>query len=150
MKKLNYIILSIVLILIDQVIKYLIVFFNNQYPNFNIVLIPHLLNINFVANRGISFGLFQNFPLLIIIINLLICGYLFYLIYKMTNKILLLGCSLVFSGALANIIDRLFYHYVVDYIDINIFVCNLADILIFIGILLILFYITKGGNDGKN
>ena len=52
---------------------------------------------------------------------------------------------LILVGAIGNIIDRLVWGYVIDYIDVNYFVCNLADIFIFVGALLLLIDMVKRG-----
>ncbi len=52
-----------------------------------------------------------------------------------------LSFGLILGGALSNLFDRIFYGYVVDYIDIRIWpVFNLSDMCISIGVGLMLFY----------
>lgn len=93
---------------------------------------------NFTLNEGISFGLFASFSQYIKYIMIVILGYLFWLTIKYKLK----WSLLVFTGGLGNLIDRFIYdNCVIDFIEIrlmdySLFVCNIADIYINIGVLL--------------
>ena len=78
------------------------------------------------------------YPLIALI--LLIVFFFLYNNYKKRNYFLIWGLSLIFVGAVSNLIDRIHYGYVVDYINfIGFFpVFNLADMMIIVGSGLIL------------
>lgn len=65
--------------------------------------------------------------------------------YSNLNKIINISLSLILSGGISNLIDRLFRGYVIDYIDINnLFkfpIFNIADIFVVLGIVIIIIYI---------
>lgn len=50
----------------------------------------------------------------------------------------MLGWSLILAGALSNLLDRIFYHSVVDYILIWTGIINISDLLIIIGLIIFL------------
>jgi len=96
-----------------------------------------------VWNTGIGFGLFSEgskvfyniFTLIIILINLII---LYFAIIE--TKVKSIFFMIILGGSLGNLFDRLYYHAVPDFIDLNFkgyhwFIFNLADIFITIGII---------------
>lgn len=100
------------------------------------------------ANRGILF--FKNYNLalglpfpknvLIILMAAIILVLFFYLIksYKSGNISLIIPLTFIIAGAISNLLDRLFYGYVLDYIDISFFtIFNLADIMITGGVIML-------------
>ena len=127
----------ITLLVSDLLIKF---FALKGYINFNLF---NLIKFNLVKNEGISFGLFSNRLNLIIIITFLIIIFLIFLLKNSSDNFEKIGYVLIISGALSNFLDRFFLGYVVDYIDLKIFICNFADILIFLGMIIISFIIIK-------
>ncbi len=114
-----------------------------------ISLLP-FLQLNLIRNTGAGFGLFQNKNLLlafitIILVFLLISG------YRYTKNKQSLYLSLIIGGAFGNLIDRLFFGSVVDFVDLSFWPAfNLADSAITIGaILLALDLILKWSGEGE-
>lgn len=110
------------------------------------IKITSFLNIVLVWNNGISFGVFNGtkiMPNVILLVASCIVCYLIYFIYrtkKFTDRIFL---SFILGGAIGNIIDRIIYGSVIDFIDIHLGqyhwpAFNIADSSIFIGVLLYL------------
>jgi len=99
---------------------------------------------SFTANQYIAFSLPIGGLFLIILVGGILLFFLFYLIFLFYKKRYkeFFGFLAVFLGALSNFIDRIVYSFVVDYFDLIYFtVFNLADVLIFLGsIFLIYFY----------
>ena len=96
-------------------------------------------------------GLFSDINIFFIFLSLVILGLLFYIIIKKTklNKINTYLYSLVISGIVGNLIDRIIRGYVVDFIGIRLFsynfpIFNFADLYIVIGVLL---FIIIGDKD---
>jgi signal peptidase II len=110
------------------------------------------VHIHLVKNFGLGFGL--NFGLLtnLIIISLALG---FFLYYYFLHRPQLSGSAkivfvLIFAGAISNIIDRLYLGYVRDFIDLNLgFTFNLADVMIVLGLLLIIFQQPKSNHSEK-
>ena len=144
---LNLISIFILLILLDQSTKIYVakIMINNNFQN--IEIFP-FLNITFVRNTGISFGLFSDggifnryfFTALAIIIGATL------LIIALFNPEKLIQISLLFisGGAIGNAIDRVYFGGVIDFIDFFIYnihwpAFNFADIFITVGVFFLLF-----------
>ncbi len=134
--------LTILLVIIDQVSKYLI-----TLKNVNITIINGLLNFTYVENRGMVFGLAQGSVYVVGAISLLVCVLLVWYIQneKKNNRKIEFPIYIILAGGIGNMIDRLFRGYVVDFIDTPfIATFNLADSFVVIGIILmIITYIYK-------
>ena len=144
-------------VFVDQVSKYFIIKYFNIYPelliNDFLYEVNQYLNIVIVWNKGFAFGLFQNniFSINILYIFLIGSVILVLIIYanKLNQKYYFLIFGLIIGGALGNLIDRILYGAVVDFIDLHYmnlhwYVFNIADICISIGcILLVLAEIRK-------
>ena len=148
-------------VFVDQVSKYFIIEYFNIYPelliNDFLYEVNQYLNIVIVWNKGFAFGLFQNniFSVNILYIFLIGSVILVLIIYanKLNQKYYFLIFGLIIGGALGNLIDRILYGAVVDFIDLHYmnlhwYVFNIADICISIGcILLVLTEIRKKPSD---
>lgn len=131
------------LVIIDQLLKAFVI--KRIKFNKSIVLIPKLLEITYVENRGAAFGIFQNQRIIFIIFTIIMILFFIYLIFykKINDKIFLISATLIMSGGIGNLIDRIFLGYVVDYIKLSFFspVCNFADYCISFGSVILFFYI---------
>mgnify|MGYP001214577910 FL=1 len=143
-------ILSVVLIVIDQMTKLMAIHgLMNQQP---FVILDGIFELHYLENRGAAFGILQGKKAFFIIFTILVLAFIAYIYLKRIpdeKKFRLLDgiCILFFAGALGNFIDRVFRNYVVDFfyfklIDFPIF--NVADIYVtmaaFAMIILGLFY----------
>jgi len=128
------------ILLIDQITKYLAIKFLS--PDGMIKLLP-FLNLVYVENTGTAFGMFKFLGSgFFIIVALVVTGFLFYMYFKDTKNWFIY--SLIIAGALGNIIDRLIYGYVIDFIDLHLKnlhwpAFNVADSAISIGMILFLY-----------
>ena len=142
----NLTIYSLILILIDQIIKYVVDL--NIKLNSSIVVIKDLFNLTYVRNTGAAFSMLENNRILLIIIGIgALITILYYLSKKMLRKIDYLSYSLLIAGIIGNLIDRIIHGYVIDYIDINLFnfpIFNFADMIIIIGAFILLLSSIKG------
>ncbi|WP_170562196.1 signal peptidase II [Ruegeria atlantica] len=136
--------------LIDQISKYLVVHVMRVAEG-NIDVLPPLLVFKYGENRGINFGLFQGnteaarWALIGVSVAISI-GVLLWLWRSAPSKLMLICGGLLIGGAMGNVIDRLLYGYVLDFLNMsccgisNPFVFNLADVFIFAGAIgLVLF-----------
>lgn len=107
-------------------------------------VVPLLPGLNFVMvwNRGVSFGLFDSndpvAPFILCAVSLMICVPLLIWLAATQKKLAALALSMVTGGALGNIIDRLRFGAVADFIDVYVKdwhwpAFNLADSAIVIG-----------------
>lgn len=135
---------SIIFIFFDRFSKYLIV--KNLKYGKTVYLINNFLKLEKVENRGGIFGLFPDGKIFFIVASFIAIILLLYFLFKINpNKtFIILNLSLIFSGIVGNLIDRLSYGYVIDFISIGNFpVFNLSDSYITIGILLMFIFLWK-------
>lgn len=129
---------ALLVIIVDQITKNLIVTFlyegqKEVLPFFNLV---------HVWNRGISFGLFNHDhsgAWLLVGLSLVITVFFFIWLRKVDHKPLALAIGAVIGGALGNVIDRIRFQAVVDFLDFHISgwhypAFNVADSAIVLGI----------------
>jgi len=155
-----YINLSLIFLIFisDRLSKFYII--NESAKNLgNFILETNYLNIRLIWNEGIAFGLlsfnsrffYNSLSFLILVIILIIL----YMITQ-SNGLKKYSLILIFSGALGNFYDRIFYQAVPDFIDFHInnfhwFIFNLADIYITLGVLfMIVLEIFDKNNYEKN
>lgn len=144
--------------LIDQVSKYLVVHVMGLSQKLSIDVFPPLLNLRYGENTGINFGLFNSGSdaarWALIGFSLIVCCAVFWWVRKPRHGLRMqISAGLLIGGALGNVIDRILYGYVLDFLNTsccglnNPFVFNVADIFIFLGAVgLILF---EGKPKGK-
>lgn len=129
--------LSALLVLIaDQVSKRLVM--HVLLPNESRVAIPHVLWWTYVQNTHGAFGLFGDSAALLIVMALIVLG-VFWIAFRDAARhslIVRIAFGAIVGGAIGNIVDRLHYHFVVDFIDLRWWpVFNVADSCISIGVL---------------
>ncbi len=155
MKKRNiyFIIVVFILVLIDQISKLLV---TNVLKSNVIIVIKSLLKFLYVKNTGAAFGILSGNIFILVLITFILIIYVFNEIKKNSNnKLMLSSYLLILSGALGNLIDRLFRGYVVDFISFTFFgkdmaVFNIADSYITIGIIMLIFALIKEIFYGRN
>jgi signal peptidase II len=130
--------------LADQATKYLVVHWMNLREVGSIDVLPPLLNLRMAWNYGINFGLFAGDSSatrwILIGIALLIVAFVLYWLRKENfGRVGLISAGILVGGALGNIIDRVLYGAVADFLNMsccglsNPFSFNIADIAIFAG-----------------
>lgn len=123
-------------VLIDQFTKWLAVKFLQPIPTFP--LIEKVLHLTYVENTGAAFGMLKDHRWVFITISTLaILAFIAYLYLGHAETTLYgVGMSMIISGGIGNMIDRLAFGYVVDFIDfrlINFAIFNGADSIVCIG-----------------
>lgn len=134
------VVFSSLIILIDQITKFLVR--NNLLESQQINIIANLLSLRFIKNEGAAFGILEGQRHFFIIVTFFFFALLYYLYKKELSDNLSSKLALIFliGGSIGNLIDRISYHYVIDFIAVaNFPVFNVADIFIFFGIILLLF-----------
>jgi len=142
--KVYFIFLSILIILFDQLTKYII---TNNYKNLlNKDFL--LFKIDFVKNYGAAFNIFNGSRIFLSTISIIFSIILSYLILRKNSlsNLEYFSYSFVLGGTIGNGIDRIINGFVIDFINLNIIefpVFNIADISINIGFILLLYSIFK-------
>ena len=135
MKILTY---SFYIILIDQVSKFLVLITLGYGKSKNII--PNILDLNLVKNKGAAFSLFSGSTNILTITSILASLLLITVILKFPPKSSwnLIGLAYLLGGTVGNGIDRFFKGYVLDFLElvpINFPIFNVADISINIAVL---------------
>lgn len=142
-----------ILTFLDQGSKYLVLTRLRNSPD--IILIPGVLQLHYLENRGMAFGLLEGkIPVFVILCVLFFCVF-FYVYARIPRTVYYLPLTItsliMVSGALGNFIDRVFRKYVVDFIYFSLIdfpVFNMADIYVVCsGILLVILVCFKYKND---
>ncbi|MBO5364516.1 MAG: signal peptidase II [Clostridia bacterium] len=114
-----------------------------------------VFHFTYVENRGIAFGMFGGGRIVFILLTVLVLV-LLAVFYRKTNhktKWLCYGLSLIFGGAIGNLLDRIFRGYVVDFLDFRLIdfpVFNVADIAVCIGAVLLVIHFFKSEEIRKD
>lgn len=135
----KYYLLSFIIVLIDQVSKYL----TQAYVDLGqqIEWIPGLLSVTHIHNTGAAWSILEGQMWFFYIITVIVAVMIIYYMQQMKDEPLLkTGLAFILGGALGNFIDRLMHQYVIDmiqldFIDFPIF--NLADTALTIGVILL-------------
>lgn len=132
--------------LIDQVTKYLIRTEMTLYES--VPVIQNFFHLTYVTNDGMAFGI--NFPYGIYfftLVSIILTCFLFYFLWKEKDGSLMLRLSLalILAGALGNLIDRVLFGKVVDFLDFMIgsyhwYIFNVADSSVSVGMTVFIVY----------
>ncbi|NCB73683.1 MAG: signal peptidase II [Clostridia bacterium] len=139
-----YLIVAVIILIIDQIAKY--------WTNANLVvdsaspIIPGVVQLTNVQNRGAAFGIFQDGRWFFIVLTIAVVIAAIILIRKniIKGKLGRWMLVLVIAGGLGNCIDRLFKGYVTDMFQLqfmNFAIFNVADIFITIGGIIFCLYL---------
>lgn len=147
-------VVAAVVVTLDQLTKAWIVQTLGVEGN-SIPLVGDWLKFTYVKNTGVAFGMGQNFPYFFTITSIVISiAALYFYRNHLPNKspLIQLTVGAILGGAVGNIIDRLRYGYVVDFVHVTWFpgIFNLADACISCGVVLLAGYLTLRGEDAQN
>lgn len=143
MKKDNIYIIALIGIIIDQFLKFVVR--HNMNILQSIPVIPHFFSLTYINNEGAAWGILGNATILLVAVSMIALFFLQKFIHEEEkwNHSKIISFGLVLSGIVGNLIDRLLYHSVTDYLDFHIFgynfpIFNFADVTIVVGIFLII------------
>ncbi|ATW24870.1 signal peptidase II [Candidatus Formimonas warabiya] len=135
---------ALAVIIIDQGSKFLV---RSQMAEMQTIpLIDNIFHLTYVRNPGAAFSLLPNQTPVFIAITLLAAAVAIFFYYRVEReKIWLrLGIALMLGGAVGNLIDRIRFGEVVDFLDFRIWpVFNLADSAIVVGVALICWQLIR-------
>ena len=146
---------SIFSVAIDQIIKLIITYFMSL--NSSIIIIKNFFSITYVMNNGAAWSILSGHSWFLILMAILALNliYIFFIKDKVLNKFEIIVYGLLIGGILGNLIDRILYGKVVDYLDFTIFnynfpIFNFADIFICVSVFLLIIGIIRGDIDERN
>ncbi len=142
-KKMGYVVLGVLVFALDILTKVLA-----RAKLMKVATVPiweQVFHLTYVENKGIAFGMFGGGRIFFILFTVLVLGLLlwFYCKSKEKNFWIHCGTSLVLSGALGNLFDRIFRGFVVDFLDFRLIdfpVFNIADIAVCVGAVMLVIF----------
>lgn len=140
------ILIGIILVFLDQYTKYLAETFLK--PKGYVTVIPGVLELRYLENRGAAFGMLQNrqwiFVVFAICCVILCCWYVFRLAAEDRHLASAVCLSVLAAGASGNLIDRVARGSVIDFIYVSLIhfpVFNVADICVSVSTIVLVFLV---------
>ena len=142
------VILGIILVVADQLIK---IWAINELKPVKVMDFIHvgdldIMDLRYVENTGAAFSSFSGarWFLVGLVIVMLIGLTIFVVKYKYKHPFFMISAVMVMAGGIGNLIDRVRFGYVVDYLDVKLFnfaVFNFADICVVLGAIFLLIFL---------
>ena len=135
---------AFLVILIDQISKFAIR--NSMHLSQSIPVVKNIFHITYIQNLGAGFGILQQQRLFLILVSAAVACIILFYSKKIGKKDRLLQviAGIVLGGTVGNLIDRIIYGYVIDFLDFRIWpVFNIADSAVTIGVILLIVYYWK-------
>lgn len=135
--------LSLLLAAGDQLLELLVV----QYikPVGSRTILPGLLSLDYVENRGAAFSMLEGQRWLFVSITLVICALIVFGMfqYQNHNSFSWAASVLIVGGGVGNLVDRVLHNYVVDYIHVSFFpaIFNFGDCCVTVGAVFLIIHI---------
>jgi len=102
--------------------------------------------LTYIHNTGAGFGILKDRTFILILISIVVIGYILYFIKDIKNneRTLQVLVAFILGGTLGNLLDRLMYGSVIDFLDFRIWpIFNFADSFLTIGVISLIFYFWK-------
>jgi len=112
-------------------------------PIQSLPVVPSVLHLTYVQNTGAAFGLFQGHTVTFILLSAAVAAWIVLELMRKRHRrwSITLAMALILGGAIGNLIDRLVFGYVIDFIDVRVWpVFNVADSSITIGVGLLMWH----------
>ena len=111
-------------------------------------VIQDIFHFTYVTNDGMAFGLsFPGGKHILLVMTILLTGFIVGFLWKEKDghPLVKYGLALILSGAIGNLIDRLFYGKVVDFLDVMVgnfhwYIFNVADSAVTVGMVLFIIH----------
>ena len=135
---------ALMITLIDQLSKFFVR--TNFQLNQSIPIINNIFHLTYIQNTGAGFGILKSQALILIFISVAVIGIILYNFDKIKNNETLLQilAGFVLGGTIGNLIDRLAYGRIIDFLDFRIWpIFNFADSFVTTGVIGLIIYLWK-------
>jgi len=149
--------ISLVVLVSDQFTKYLVDSHFRLYES--VTIVENFFHLTYVRNKGAAFGMLADsairIPFFITVSVLAALGILWYFNHaRHLQNLAIIALSLIFSGAVGNLIDRIRFGEVIDFLDIHWYehhwpAFNVADSAITVGVALLLLDVWREERQKK-
>ena len=138
--------LIIIIVALDQWSKWAIKTSFQLYESKPVI--QDVFHFTYVTNDGMAFGLcFPGGKHILLVMTILLTGFIVGFLWKEKDghPLVKYGLALILSGAIGNLIDRLFYGKVVDFLDVMVgnfhwYIFNVADSAVTVGMVLFIIH----------
>lgn len=141
--------LSILVVAIDQILKLLVVEYIK--PDGVKTIIDGFVSLQYIENTGAAFSILQNQRWLFIVITAVICVLIVFALFHYTNHEFFsyAASALVVGGGIGNLIDRVLHGFVVDYIHLSFFpaIFNFGDCCVTVGTVFLMIHVLFFSED---
>ena len=137
---------ALLIILIDQLTKaWVLGGVGLRFEGQSVAVLPPVFNLTLVHNEGVSFGLFGDGSArwMLSLFSVAVAGILGWWALRADRRLLITAIGLIMGGAIGNVIDRIRFGWVVDFLDFSgtgffPWVFNVADSAITVGVVLLI------------
>lgn len=144
--------IACVLLMVDQLVKLLV---RSKISLMDeITVIPNFFSLHYIENTGAAFSLFSGATIILIVLSVLVLAFLHF--YVLSDEVMTkwkkFGLGIVIGGIIGNLIDRILYGAVVDYLAFSFWgysfpVFNIADIGITVGFLILVIDVFRSDDN---
>ncbi len=142
---------AIVTLVIDQISKWVVMTNFRPGESWNpVAALDRWVSLTYVTNTGAAFGLFPDFGgvFMIIAVVVIVAIIVYYRHLPSDHWLIQVSLGLQLGGALGNLLNRLLYGHVIDFIDFKVWpVFNVADSSVFVGVVILAFHLFRHGED---
>lgn len=144
--------------LIDQATKWIVVHWMDLLTRMVIDIWPPFLTFRMAWNRGVNFGLFSQFDARWVLVGIALVVSVIVLVWirrEGGGRLALISAGLLVGGAMGNVVDRILYGAVADFINmsccgiVNPYAFNVADMGVFGGAIGLILFTGNGKSPGR-
>ena len=144
-------VVAVLTLVIDQISKRAVMTSLRPGESWNpVAALERWVSLTYVTNTGAAFGLFPDYGVVFMVVAVVVIVTIIFYYRHLPGEQWLVQASLglQLGGALGNLLNRLQYGHVIDFIDFKIWpVFNVADSSIFVGVVILAFLLLRHGED---
>ncbi|MBC8249121.1 MAG: signal peptidase II [Anaerolineales bacterium] len=144
-------VVAILTLVIDQISKRVVMTSFRLGESWNpVAALERWVSLTYVTNTGAVFGLFPDHGIIFMVISVVVIVVivLYYRHLPGDQWLIQTSLGLQLGGALGNLLDRLRYGHVIDFIDFKVWpVFNVADSSVFVGVVILAFHLLRDRGD---
>jgi signal peptidase II len=141
-------------LVIDRISKWVVMDSLKPGESWNpVAALERWVSLTYVTNTGAAFGLFPDHGVIFMVVAVVVIAAIIFYYRHLPGEqwLIQISLGLQLGGALGNLVDRLRYGHVIDFIDFKVWpVFNVADSSIFVGVVILAFYLLRDGEEGSD
>jgi signal peptidase II len=144
-------VIAVLTLVVDQISKRAVMTSLRPGESWNpVAALERWVSLTYVTNTGAAFGLFPDYGVVFMVVAVVVIVAIIFYYRHLPGEQWLVQASLglQLGGALGNLLDRLRHGHVIDFIDFKVWpVFNVADSSVFVGVVILAFYLLRHGED---